>query len=74
VGKQVTRFRIGDLPAPVYLPDWIEGPVTPRAGRRRLGGPTDGVLSEFKGVNEEEECDFLAIWRPWKPPRFPSRE
>src|SRR5262245_33782491 len=54
VGRQVTRFRVGDLAAPVYLPDWIEGPVTPRAGRRRLGGPTDGVLSEFKGVNEEE--------------------
>jgi len=54
IGQEVTRFRLGDLAAPVYLPDWIDGPVTPRAGRRRLGGPTDGVLSEFKCVHEEE--------------------
>jgi hypothetical protein len=47
-GREVTRFRIGDLAAPVYLPDWIDGPVTAQSGTRRLGGPTDGVLSEFK--------------------------
>lgn len=54
VGPQVTRFRVGDLAAPVYLPDWIDGPIMPQAGTRRLGGPTDGVLSEFKCVHEVE--------------------
>jgi NADPH:quinone reductase-like Zn-dependent oxidoreductase len=53
-GRGVTRFRIGDLAAPVYLPDWIDGPVTTQSGTRRLGGPTDGVLSEFKCVHEAE--------------------
>jgi NADPH:quinone reductase-like Zn-dependent oxidoreductase len=54
IGREVTRFRIGDLAAPVYLPDWIDGPVTPHSGIRRLGGPTDGVLLEFKCVHEAE--------------------
>ncbi|HKU98234.1 MAG TPA: NAD(P)-dependent alcohol dehydrogenase [Vineibacter sp.] len=53
VGAQVTRFRPGDLACPVYLPDWIDGPVSPRVARRRLGGPSDGVLAEFMCVNEE---------------------
>ena len=54
IGTQVTRFRLGDLACPVYLPDWIDGPVSPRVARRRLGGPSDGVLAEFMCVNEEE--------------------
>lgn len=54
VGARVTRVRQGDLACPVYLPDWIDGPVSPRVARRRLGGPSDGVLAEFMCLNEEE--------------------
>jgi len=54
VGAQVTRFQRGDLACPVYLPDWIDGPVSPRVARRRLGGPSDGVLAELMCVNEDE--------------------
>jgi NADPH:quinone reductase-like Zn-dependent oxidoreductase len=27
IGDRVTRFRVGDLGCPVYLPDWIDGPL-----------------------------------------------
>lgn len=54
VGSSVSRFRIGDLACPTYLPDWIEGPVRPGIGARRLGGPTDGVFAEFMCVAEAE--------------------
>jgi NADPH:quinone reductase-like Zn-dependent oxidoreductase len=54
VGAKVNRFRIGDLACPLYLPDWIDGPVSSRMARRRLGGPTDGVLTEMMCLNEEE--------------------
>lgn len=54
VGSEVTRFRIGDLVCPTYLPDWIEGPIRPWNVRRRLGGPSDGVLSELMCLHEEE--------------------
>jgi NADPH:quinone reductase-like Zn-dependent oxidoreductase len=55
IGSAVQRFRVGDLVVPVYLPDWIDGPVMPRAGRRRLGGLTDGVLAEFT-CDREHVC------------------
>jgi NADPH:quinone reductase-like Zn-dependent oxidoreductase len=54
VGREVSRFRIGDLACPSYLPDWIDGPIRARLARRRLGGPTDGVLSELMCLHEEE--------------------
>jgi NADPH:quinone reductase-like Zn-dependent oxidoreductase len=54
VGSDVTRFHIGDLACPVFLPNWIDGPISERAGKRRLGGPDDGVLAEHLCLNEEE--------------------
>jgi NADPH:quinone reductase-like Zn-dependent oxidoreductase len=53
-GAEVTRFRIGDLACPVYMPDWCDGPISPGAARRRLGGPSDGVLAELMVLHEEE--------------------
>lgn len=54
VGANVTRVRVGELACPIYLPDWIDGPINPAVIRRRLGGPNNGVLSEFCCVNEAE--------------------
>jgi NADPH:quinone reductase-like Zn-dependent oxidoreductase len=54
VGHKVTRVRPGELVCPVYLPDWIDGPIHPAVMRRRLGGPSDGVLAEMMVLNEEE--------------------
>ena len=53
-GAQVTRVRVGDIACPTYLPDWIEGPVSPRVARRRLGGPSDGVFAELICLHEDE--------------------
>ncbi len=54
VGNRVKRVRVGDLACPVYLPDWIDGPVSPQVARRRLGGPSDGVLAEYICLDEKE--------------------
>ncbi|WP_024506472.1 NAD(P)-dependent alcohol dehydrogenase [Bradyrhizobium sp. ARR65] len=54
IGSEVTRFRIGDLVCPTYLPEWIDGPIRPWNVRRRLGGPSDGVLSELMCLHEDE--------------------
>ncbi len=54
IGANVTRFRLGDLACPIYLPDWIDGPPSPEKLRRRLGGPNDGVMAELVCVHEEE--------------------
>jgi NADPH:quinone reductase-like Zn-dependent oxidoreductase len=54
VGEAVTRFRVGDLVCPSYLPDWHSGPIQAEQVCRRLGGPTDGVLTELVCVDETE--------------------
>ena len=53
VGSAVTRFRVGDFACPTYLPNWIDGALTPHAVARRLGGPHDGVLAELVAVHED---------------------
>lgn len=53
IGKEVTRVEMGDLVCPTFLPDWIDGPGSPEQIRRRLGGPSDGVMAEFVCVNEQ---------------------
>jgi NADPH:quinone reductase-like Zn-dependent oxidoreductase len=47
IGQAVTRFGVGDLVCPTYLPDWRDGPIRADRVRRRLGGPTDGVMTEL---------------------------
>ncbi len=54
IGEAVTRFHVGDLVCPTYLPDWHDGPIDAGRIRRRLGGPTDGVLTELMCVHETE--------------------
>jgi NADPH:quinone reductase-like Zn-dependent oxidoreductase len=49
-----SRFRPGELVCPTYLPDWHGGPLRAERVRRRLGGPTDGVLTEYMCVHEDE--------------------
>ncbi|MDB4936066.1 MAG: alcohol dehydrogenase [Labilithrix sp.] len=51
-GSAVTRFAIGDRASPAYVPDWVAGAPRDDLVRRRLGGPLDGVLSEYVLVNE----------------------
>jgi NADPH:quinone reductase-like Zn-dependent oxidoreductase len=53
-GDSVSRFRVGDLVCPTYLPDWHAGPIRAVDVRRRLGGPTDGVLTELMCVREDQ--------------------
>jgi len=53
-GREVTRFTVGDLVCPVYVPDWRAGALTEAAARRRLGGPNEGVLAEYLVLDEED--------------------
>jgi NADPH:quinone reductase-like Zn-dependent oxidoreductase len=52
-GAGVTRFGLGELVIPTYVPDWLDGPARPELVKRRLGGPTDGVLGEYLVVHEQ---------------------
>lgn len=53
VGPGATRFAVGDRVVLGYIPDWLAGPPSEAATRRRLGGPLDGTATELLAISED---------------------
>src|SRR5688572_2532923 len=53
VGSEVTRWKVGDRVAPIFVQRWIGGDLLPEYMPSALGGPSDGVLAEEIVVSEE---------------------
>lgn len=52
-GPGVTRVKAGDRVAGLFMPGWIEGPVTEAKARTALGAQTAGVLAEKVAFSEQ---------------------
>lgn len=52
VGAGVTRVKVGDRVAPIFMQTWLAGELTEADGKSGLGGSIDGVLSEYVLLNE----------------------
>ena len=46
VGDDVVGFEIGDRVSPAFMPDHLDGPLTPEKQAGSLGGERDGMLAE----------------------------
>lgn len=54
VGEKVTRVRVGDRVAGIFLPNWLDGELTAENGIDPLGGAAvDGVLAQYVVFSEE---------------------
>ncbi len=54
IGSQVTRWKIGDRVCPIFMPGWLDGPITREKARTAIGGgDLDGVLRESGAFHEE---------------------
>lgn len=54
VGENVTRVKVGDRVAGIFLPKWLDGELTVEKYVLPLGGATaDGVLAEYIVFNEQ---------------------
>jgi NADPH:quinone reductase-like Zn-dependent oxidoreductase len=53
VGSDVSRVRVGDRVAPIFMQTWIDGPLTDEKSKSALGGSIDGVLAEYVAVDAE---------------------
>jgi len=64
LGSNVTTFNKGERVAGLFLPQWIEGKLTPEKLQNSLGGNVrDGLLQEYAVFNENEIInvpDFLS--------------
>lgn len=62
LGPGASRFALGDRVCLAYVPDWIDGPVNEAVARRRLGGPTQGVLAEKLVAHESALVRAPSSW------------
>ncbi len=52
VGKNVTKWKVGDRVLPIFAQKWTAGPPDMDSLRSTLGGPNDGCLMEYGSFNE----------------------
>src|SRR5579863_5143729 len=52
VGSGVTRVKVGDRVAGIFMQSWIEGEVTEAKAKSAMGGAIDGVLAESVLLHE----------------------
>jgi len=53
VGQGVSRWKVGDRVAPIFVQRWLGGNLLPEYMPSALGGPSDGVLAEQIVLSEE---------------------
>jgi NADPH:quinone reductase-like Zn-dependent oxidoreductase len=53
VGPEVTRWKVGDRVAPIFVQRWLGGDLLPEYMPSALGGPSDGVLAEQIVLSQE---------------------
>ncbi|MFC2118166.1 NAD(P)-dependent alcohol dehydrogenase [Bacteroidota bacterium] len=62
-GKSVKIFKPGDRVCPMFMPEWKSGEPTKEIITSTLGGPIDGVMTEYMLINEKSISavpDFLS--------------
>jgi NADPH:quinone reductase-like Zn-dependent oxidoreductase len=64
IAPDVSRFKIGDRVAAIFMQDWLSGECAQEMARSALGGSVDGVLATYKVFNQfglvhlPEHCSY----------------
>jgi NADPH:quinone reductase-like Zn-dependent oxidoreductase len=53
IGPDVDRFAVGDRVAPIFMQAWLGGELKARYNVTALGGNVDGVLSEYRVLDQQ---------------------
>jgi NADPH:quinone reductase-like Zn-dependent oxidoreductase len=53
VGDDVTRVKVGDRLAGIFMQTWLEGQFSPDKSKSALGGAIDGILAEYVTLHED---------------------
>ena len=62
VGRDVTRFRVGDRVAGAFFQGWSAGPVSADVMETALGGRLQGMLAEHALLAEDGAIEMLPGW------------
>jgi NADPH:quinone reductase-like Zn-dependent oxidoreductase len=58
VGEGVTRVKVGDRVATIFMQDWIDGEFSAEKSQSALGGAIDGILAEYVVLNQNGVVRF----------------
>ncbi|MEC4812212.1 MAG: NAD(P)-dependent alcohol dehydrogenase [Scytonema sp. PMC 1069.18] len=58
VGDGVTRVKVGDRVATIFMQSWIDGEFSAEKSKSALGGAIDGVLAEYVTLNQNGVVRF----------------
>lgn len=53
IGEGVTRVKVGDRVAGIFMQSWLAGDLTAAAARSALGGERGGMLAEYVVLDQE---------------------
>ncbi len=53
IGEGVSRVKVGDRVAAIFMQTWLEGELTESKARSALGGGSDGMLAEYVVLHED---------------------
>ncbi|MBW4591759.1 MAG: NAD(P)-dependent alcohol dehydrogenase [Brasilonema angustatum HA4187-MV1] len=53
VGEGVSRVRVGDRVAGIFMQTWLEGEFSADKSKSALGGAIDGILAEYATLHED---------------------
>jgi len=53
IGDDVDRFKVGDRVAPIFMQAWLGGELQAAYNVTALGGNIDGVLSEYRVLDQQ---------------------
>lgn len=53
VGDGVTRVKVGDRVASIFMQTWLEGKFSADKSKSALGGAIDGILAEYVTLHED---------------------
>jgi NADPH:quinone reductase-like Zn-dependent oxidoreductase len=62
VGREVTRFRVGDRVAGAFFQGWNAGPITAEVMETALGGRLQGMLAQYAVLAEDGAMKVLPDW------------
>lgn len=53
IGEGVSRVRVGDRVAGIFMQEWLSGEVTEEKAKSALGGGAEGMLAEYVALHED---------------------
>jgi len=74
VGEGVSRVKVGDRVASIFMQTWLAGELTETKAKSALGGGTSGMLAEYVLLREDGLVHVQNTSLTKRPPHCPAQQ